>query len=234
MADETKQNNNADIAEQLRLIQEQLKAQQPAPQKKKGFFDDIFGLDDAPKELTGATILKPGKPIVEQGLPKYPVYLIFDNEETKHTSIIKFKDKNKNYWYYLDWNKKIYSKDEVEFGRELYTQACNFIFLEGEKLVLGEGEFSPKAQEEIDAIDRMKLEDRAYEKSNARMNRKYKKIEGINIIVAILILCVGVFLVLWVVFGGLPPVINSINNVVVVPAAEVAQNVSNQSFVVGG
>ena len=214
--------------------------------KERGFIDkasdvlDILLADDVKAPNMPEKIQKPSKPLFTQLHVSKPVYLILPEERTFHTSITEFLDGKKRKWYYLAFNKKIYGKDDVDFKTELTAQACNFIFLdgdEGERLVLADADFSPEAKTQIEQVDRMKLEDRCYEKSNMRMNRKYRKIEGVNVIVAILLICIGVFLVLWVVLGGLPGIIGAVNaapSQVQAAAQAAAQPLATQNFTAGG
>lgn len=164
----------------------------------------------------------------------YKVYLILDNDDTIHTKITKYKNKDKLY-YILDFNKKIYDAEKLEANKGEFNKYGNFLFLEGEELIRGKGKFSDKAKEEIAGIETMKLEDRAFQKSTYRMKEKYSKPSGINVIVAFIIICVGLFLILWVLLGGLPPIINAINNaahIAIQPPNFPVEPLANESYVV--
>ena len=177
---------------------------------------------------------QPAKKKSYPGLPlfgkkdKLSVYLILKNNNTAHTHIMRFWH-DKMPYFYLDHNKRVYDSDEVANHEILSAESCNFVFLEENGLHVGECLFAEKAQAEIDSVDRMKMEDRAYEKSHYRQKKKFNKPDGINVIIAIILLCVGVFLVLWVLFGGLPNVISAINAAASIPHS--AQAPANVTFV---
>ena len=218
----------SDAQDIRKIIQEEM-----AKNRKEDILDKTINKILGPEDEKELKISKPKiqkKPLYQKGMRKYPIYLILPKQETAHTFITEFVGDDGRVWWYLDFDNKVYPPENVEIPDTLSIYSCNFIFLENGKLKIGDVAFSREAQAQIDEVDKMKIEDRTYEKSNARMNRKYRKVDGLNIIIAILLLCVGVFLVLWVMFGGLPNVIGAINAVNVAPAAPLA----NQTIVVGG
>lgn len=159
--------------------------------------------------------------IINLNSPKYPVYLILEDETTLLTFCQKII-KNGEEYYTLAFNKKNYKAKAIEYKYgKLNKNAVNFLFLEDNgNLVRGKGEFSEKAKKQIAQIDQMKLEDRAYERTIQALRTKYGKRFDIEIIITIIILCVGIFIVAYAVFSGLPQVIGQLHNV----AAVIVQN----------
>lgn len=158
-------------------------------------------------------VKNPAPPFNMRGLPVYPVYLILPNDQTFHTQITQFHQNNEPY-YYLHFNKRVYNKDEFINEETMSTDACNFIFMEdnGARLVNGKVDFSANAKEQLNNIDKMKQEDRAFEKSHWRQKSKYMPPLNINTAVNIMIVCVGIFLVAYVVITNLSPIIGALNN----------------------
>lgn len=194
------------LIEQNRRLMERLQSQpKPKPKEKKP---------------------NPKPPFILRNLPKYPVYLVLPKNMTAHTYIYEFKKDGKTY-YLLEWNKTVYSESDDEFvGEEkLLPTASNLIFLKDGRLHMGKWKFSQTAQGMIDSAARWKQKDRAFEKSRWTQKRKFANPQDlVKMAIAIIMICLGVFLVLYVMFGGLPQSISAINAAATIAPPPVANN----------
>lgn len=157
----------------------------------------------------------------------YQVYLIMPENATTHTVLKRFVVKDKEGsepFYWLAYNKKIYSEDEIEGLRQSYSwevgedgnlfkTSSNFMFLDSfGKLTLGKAEFSERAKNVIKNIERTKLKDASVIDTTLHVRNKYQIDNKIQLLLQMILICIGIGLLAWFFFPGLSNVLNTMTS----------------------
>lgn len=144
----------------------------------------------------------------------YPIYLVLPEDTPVHTSFSMFTDSPskgvERSWYYFEYDKKVYSPEEIPEVQKLSKKSSTCYFYEQGKLVPGKFEFTAETIDALSRVERAKLKERTGENSLLAIYRRFASRSDTVFILSLILVFIGVGLLYYFLWPGLNSVLANI------------------------